>query len=264
MIATAEGTRRQRSILGIPPVVALAIGVAWGFAIVAEVAGRSRLFHHGTLAGGGLPLWVALGPFLLAWQLMVAAMMLPSSLPLVRLFWTVGSRQPHPARARAAFLAGYAAVWSGFGTLAFVADAGLHRLVHRWTWLHARPWLIGSAALFVGGAFQFSKLKDRCLRECRHPAGFLWSRYQRGTRGALRLGLGHGLFCLGCCWALMLVMFAAGVANLWWMAALGALMFYEKVGRVGDRATPVAGVLLLALAALVFVHPSWLPQFFEA
>src|SRR5438093_12591784 len=79
-------------------------------------------------------------------------------------------------------------------------------------------------------------------------------------RAAFRLGRKHGLFCLGCCWALMLVMFAAGVANLWWMVALGALMFYEKVGRAGDRVTPVAGWALLGLAALVLVHPHWLPR----
>ena len=77
---------------------------------------------------------------------------------------------------------------------------------------------------------------------------------------AFRLGRGHGLFCLGCCWALMLLMFAAGVANLWWMAALTAVMVYEKVGREGARMTRPVGVLLLVLAVLVLLHPAWLPS----
>ena len=83
--------------------------------------------------------------------------------------------------------------------------------------------------------------------------------YRRGTAAAFRLGRGHGVFCLGCCWALMLIMFAVGVANLWWMALLGGVMVYEKVGRHGKRLTPVVGVALLVWAAMVVAHPGWLP-----
>ena len=83
--------------------------------------------------------------------------------------------------------------------------------------------------------------------------------YERGLPGALALGRRHGLFCLGCCWALVLLMFAAGVANLWWMAGLTALMVYEKTGTGGRRAVPVAGIALLVCAALVLAHPHWLP-----
>ena len=133
------------------------------------------------------------------------------------------------------FLTGYAVVWSVFGALAFLGDALTHDTVDATPWLAAHPAVIGGGVLALGGAFQFSSLKDRCLKECRHPAGFLLPRYQRGTRAAFRLGRQHGLFCLGCCWALMLVGFAAGVANLWWMATLTALMVFEKTGREGQR-----------------------------
>jgi predicted metal-binding membrane protein len=259
MMATAARPSVHRSILGITPMVALAIALAWVFAITAEVTGRARLFHHGTLAEGGLPIGAALGLFLLAWQVMVVAMMLPSSLSMVRLFHASSARQPNPGVVRTAFLGGYLVVWGGFGALAFGHDVGIHWLVHRLPWLEARPWVIVGGALALAGAFQFSGLKERCLSQCRHPAAFLLQHYRRGLPGAFRLGWKHGLFCLGCCWALMLVMFAAGVANLWWMVGLGALMFYEKVGRHGDRVTPVAGAALLALAGLVLVHPSWLP-----
>ena len=92
------------------------------------------------------------------------------------------------------------------------------------------------------------------------------SRFYRGggPAGAFRLGLGHGLFCMGCCWALMLAGFAAGVANLWWMVALAALMYFEKVQRSGARSVPVTGFVFLAMSALVFAHPAWLPAAFQA
>ena len=109
--------------------------------------------------------------------------------------------------------------------------------------------------LAIAGGFQFSSLKERCLSKCRHPAPYLLAHYRRGAGGGFRLGFGHGLFCLGCCWALMLVMFAAGVAVLWWMAVLTAVMVYEKTGRHGEALTPLVGIALLGLAALSFTHP---------
>jgi predicted metal-binding membrane protein len=159
----------------------------------------------------------------------------------------------------AAFLAGYAVVWSAFGALAFSGDVVVHDVVDSTPWLAARPWLIAGGVLALAGAFQFSSLKDACLRQCRHPGAYLMRHYERGLGGAFRLGRGHGLFCLGCCWALMLVMFAAGVANLWWMAALTAVMVYEKTGTGGRRAVPVAGLILLGFAALTLAHPAWMP-----
>jgi predicted metal-binding membrane protein len=250
-----ERARRYRT----PTPVLLAIAAAWMLALAAELTGTAETLHHDALIEGGPPLWAALLFFLLAWQAMVAAMMLPSSLPLIRLFDGVSARQDRPRRARAAFLGGYAAVWTGFGALAFVGDVVVHRSVDAVPWLEERPWLIGGSALVLAGAFQFSDLKERCLSKCRMPGPFLLARYRRGTAAALRLGLGHGLFCLGCCWALMLVMFAAGVAVIWWMAALTAVMVYEKTGRHGAALTPVVGVALLGLAAVAFAHPPWFP-----
>jgi len=249
----------------LPPAVLAAVALAWGVTVAAQSSGKAVLLSHKRLIEGAPPflkppaLWVALPLFLVAWQMMVVAMMLPSSLPMVRLFRVASSRQPRPAMAQGAFLGGYLAVWGGFGTLAFLQDIGIHRLVDRTPWLALHPWVIGGGALAVAGAFQFSGLKERCLSECRHPGAFLLQHYRRGISGAFRLGQRHGVFCLGCCWALMLVVFAAGVANLWWMAALGCLMFYEKVGRAGDLVTPVAGAVLLSLAVLVLAHPAWLP-----
>jgi predicted metal-binding membrane protein len=233
-----------------------AIAAAWAVAVAAEVSGRGRVLHHDALAESGLPPWAALGLFLLAWQLMIVAMMLPASLPLIRLFGGVAANQPRPLRAMAAFLGGYAAVWTGFGAVAFLGDMGIHRLIDRWAWLAARPSLIGGAVLLLAGGFQFSDLKDRCLRVCRHPGGYLLQHYQRGMSAAFRLGAGHGVFCVGCCWALMLVAFAAGVANLWWMAALTAVMVFEKTGRGGRRGVRPIGVGLIVLGVLMLTAPS--------
>ena len=135
----------------------------------------------------------------------------------------------------------------------------MRRAVDAAPWLAARPWLFTGSILALAGAFEFSNLKRHCLSKCCHPAPYLLAHYRRGTAAGFRLGFGHGNFCLGCCWALMLLMFAAGVAALWWMAALTLLMVYEKVGHHGVRAARVAGLALLAAAVFQLVHPAWLP-----
>jgi predicted metal-binding membrane protein len=244
---------------GTPWPVAAAIALGWALAIAAELTGRAGALHHDALIEHGPPLWLGFMLFLLAWQAMLAAMMLPSSLPLIRLFRAVSARQARPGRALAAFLGGYALVWTAFGGAAFFGDAVVHRTVDSWPWLEAHQWLIGGATLAVAGLFQFSELKEQCLAKCRLPGPYLFAHYRRGAAGGFHLAIGHALFCLGCCWALMLVMFAAGVAVLWWMAALTAVMVYEKTGRHGAAITPAVGIALLALAAVAFAHPPWFP-----
>jgi predicted metal-binding membrane protein len=257
MTAIAPAVDRARGWT--PRPVLVAIAAAWALAIVAERTGKAHALHHDALIEGGPPLWAALLLFLVAWQAMIAAMMLPSSLPLIRLFEVTSRSQEHVRRVRVMFLAGYTAIWTAFGAAAFLGDVAVHRTVDATPWLSERQWLIGGTTLALAGAFQFSELKDKCLSKCRHPAPYLLGHYRRGMGGAFRLGSGHGLFCLGCCWALMLVMFAAGVAVLWWMAGLTAVMVYEKTGRYGRTLTPLVGVALLALAAVAYAHPPWFP-----
>lgn len=246
-----------------PGIVPAAIAGAWLLALVATATGEGPQLHHDALLEGTLPFGVALGLFVLAWQVMIAAMMLPSTLPMLRQVVVTSERQPRPRRVLAAFVGGYALIWTLFGYAAFCGDALVHAVVDATPWLSGRPWLIAGGTLVVAGAFQFSSLKDRCLSKCRHPAAFLHAHYRSGPGGAFRLGRMHGLYCLGCCWALMLVMFAAGVATLWWMAALTALMVFEKTAGAGRRAVPVAGLVLLAWGALVMLHPGWLPAPFS-
>jgi predicted metal-binding membrane protein len=228
-----------------------AIAGAWALAIAAEATGKATLLHHDGLIEGTTPMWIALPVFLLAWQVMLTAMMLPSSLPLVRLFARASARQPRPRAAMAGFLGGYALVWGTFGALAFVFDIGVHATVDASPWLRAHDWILGAGVLLLAGAFQFSSLKYACLDKCRHPAQFLMRFYERGAGGGLRLGVRHGTFCLGCCWALMLVMFSVGVASLIAMAVLTAFMVYEKTQPRGREAVPVVGVAMVAMALML-------------
>jgi len=242
---------------GVPSPILIGVGAAWTVAIVAEASGAAGSLHHDTLLEGGPGFGPALVLFLLAWQVMVAAMMLPSSLPLVRMYVAASEGVHARGRALAAFLGGYAVVWSAFGAVAFAGDGALHAAVGASSWLEAHDWAIGPSVLLLAGAFQFSSLKDACLRACRHPASFLRRHYRRGTRGGFELGARHGIFCVGCCWALMLVMFAAGAANLIWMAALTALMVHEKTRPTGARTVPLTGVVLLAVGSTLFLWAAY-------
>lgn len=242
------------------PVLATAAILAWALAIGAELTGRAQWIHHHHLAFDAPGLWASLALFLAAWQVHIAAMMLPSVLPMTTLFNQIAARQPRPGALRAAFLGGYLVVWTAFGLAALIATALLDAAMQQSQWLMARPALVAGSIMLVAGAFQFSDLKDRCLDQCRQPRSFLLNHYRRGLDGALELGLRHGLFCLGCCWALMLVMFIVGIANLAWMTPLALLMIYEKVGRHGHRIVRPAGLALMITGILIAVDPAWLPD----
>jgi predicted metal-binding membrane protein len=237
----------------VPGPVLAAVAAAWGVAVALEASGVAGVLHHDSLLEGGPGFGPALLLFLAGWQVMVAAMMLPSSLPLVRMFAAATAGLPGRARALAAFLGAYALVWSAFGAVAFAGDAGLHALVAASPWLESNDWTIAPSVLLLAGAFQFTSLKDACLRACRHPASFLRRHYRRGVGGAFALGGRHGLFCVGCCWALMLVMFAAGSVSLIWMAALTALMVHEKTRPAGAQTVPLTGVVLLAAGSTLML-----------
>jgi len=238
--------------------------VLWGVAGVCWVgtgwlvAGSGGLGHHDVALEQAAWSWpLRLGAFLAVWLVMIGAMMLPTAVPMVRLFGVVTARAPGPAVARLAFLAGYLAVWTAFAVLALVADQAVQALVAGWAWLAARPDLLLGTTLLLAGAFQFSPLKNACLTACRNPVGFLWQHYRRGASGAWRVGLRHGVSCLGCCWALMLVMVVTGVGSLVWMVGLTAVMVIEKTAPRGARLVVPVGVVLLvagtslALSALL-------------
>lgn len=240
---------------GVPRALLVVPAVAWAVALVAEVTGRATLVHHDRLLVGGPAWWWAVPAFLAGWFLMIAAMMLPSTLPMLAAFRRLAAAQDRSAAARGAFLGGYAAVWTAFGLAAFAGDAVLHRIVGAVPALASRPWLIGGGVLVMAGLAQFSELKHRCLSECRTPFGFLAQRYRPGAAAAFRTGGSHGAFCVGCCWALMLVSFAVGVGSMVWMAELTALMVVERAVPGGERVSGPAGIALISLGLLVVLNP---------
>jgi predicted metal-binding membrane protein len=201
-----------------------------------------------TLPGGGVLVPAALSGA--AWVLMCMAMMLPTTLPLFAAFDRVASRRPDHGRLLALLGLGYLAVWAGFGVLAHGLHGMLLALVDSVPALAWRGWLIGAAIIALAGAFQFSALKYRCLEKCRSPLSFViehW-RGRAQARQAFLLGAHHGLFCLGCCWALMLLMFAVGAGSLGWMLLLAAVMAVEKNLPWGRRLSAPLGFSLLAWA----------------
>jgi len=227
-------------------------GACWVGTVVLVAVGGDALGHHDVVLERSTLPWVArISAFLGIWLVMIGAMMLPSVVPLVRLFIPVSARAPNAALARAAFFAGYLAVWMAFASVALAGDRGVHALVEGWAWLGARPELVLGTTLALAGAFQFSPLKNRCLTVCRNPAAFLWQHYRRGPSGGWLIGVRHGVSCLGCCWALMLVMFATGIGSLAWMVALTAVMVVEKTSRRGARLVAPVGVALIAGGAAV-------------
>ncbi|MGH9481078.1 MAG: DUF2182 domain-containing protein [Terriglobales bacterium] len=173
----------------------------------------------------------------LAWQLMMAAMMAPTAYPWLR---AAGRLAPTPARfAALEFGAGYFVSWLPFSLALAVAQLAL-----RGGWAHAAGWQGG--LLLAAGLYQFAPLKRACLRHCRDPLSFLLRSWPGGGRSLLALGARHGLFCLGCCWALMATALAAGMANLLWMAALAVAAFGEQTLARGAWLRAALGLALIA------------------
>ncbi len=240
-------------------VLVCAIAAAWAVCAWAESSGVAAQLHHHTLYQSGRPYWLAALILLGAWQVMTAAMMLPSSLGFIRYFATTAGRAPDFPLTLTLFLSGYFAVWTAFALFAFAGDMQLHRVVNASPWVAAHASLIPAVVLGLAALYQFTPLKDACLKACRHPGMYLMRHYRRGALNGLHLGFGHALYCVGCCWALMLVMFAAGVAHLAWMGVLAAIMFVEKATPRGNRIVVPVGVALGVLAAVAVLRPGIVP-----
>lgn len=236
--------------------IASLVSLAWLTLWIWSRSPYGRYLDHGQLAGND-SLLVLVALYLIGWTLMTVAMMLPTTLPLLEIFRRLTVRRQDRAQLRALVIAGYLGAWAGFGVAAHLADWMLHEIVERSSWLAANAWVIGAGTLLLAGAFQFSGLKYRCLDKCRAPLSFVME-YWRGRhdrRNALFLGIHHGIFCVGCCWALMLLMFGVGVGNIGWMLGLAAVMAVEKnVSWGGKLSTPLGLALLGAGGFLLLNH----------
>ena len=248
----------ERRALPLALVGALSLS-AWAVLAVWSASPYARYLEHGgwdrlgalaslcrSVPQGELVIPAAL--YAVAWLLMITAMMLPTTLPLLGIFSRVTGSRPDGAALLARVVAGYAVAWLGFGLLAHGLDSALHLAAENIDWLVGRGELAGGAVLIAAGAFQFSALKYRCLERCRTPFAFINERWhgRAPAREAFRIGLDHGVFCVGCCWALMLVMFVVGMGNLGWMLLLAAAMAAEKNLPWGRRLRTPIGLGLMA------------------
>lgn len=237
--------RRDRLIAGGGLLAVAALGWAWLWHDTARMAAMADM----PMAPAGFDSL----PYLFAmWAIMMAAMMLPSALPAILLCAAVSRRSGAALPAAWTFAAGYVAVWSLFSLLAASLQAGLAeaRLISPMMASNSRE--LSGALLVLAGAWQFAPFKEACLRVCRDPLQIFLFRHRPGPLGPFRMGAEHGLTCLGCCWALMLLLFAAGVMSLVWVAALAlwvlaekALPFGRAIARAGGAALVVAGAALL-------------------
>lgn len=187
---------------------------------------------------------------LLMWWVMMAGMMLPGAAPMILVFATINRRrraQAQPYAPTALFAAGYLLAWGGFSVAATLAQWGLERAAllspMDMTATSAR---LGGVLFLAAGLYQLTPLKQACLLVCRSPFDFVVNHWRDGAVGALRMGISHGLYCLGCCWILMALLFAVGVMNLLWVAVLAAVVLIEKLFPLGVWMARIGGVLLAA------------------
>jgi predicted metal-binding membrane protein len=255
MIANETSLARGKGLRPLWTVVALlAIALATWLVVIERMTGMDS--GPGTDPG-------ALGWFLGVWVTMMAAMMLPSAASTVALFARTAEARGGRGRSvagTAAFVAGYLAAWATVGLLAYA----LYRFVDRLdggalAWDGAGPYVAG-AAIVGAGVYQLTPLKEVCLRHCRGPLFFLLRHWRPGWRGATRLGIAYGAYCVGCCWGLMLVLFAVGAMSLFWMVVIASVVFAEKVLPGGDRLAVAVAVALVVLGLWLAVSPSTVPR----
>ena len=247
-----QGLRNDRLFLG---ALAALIALAWLSLLVWGQSPYSRFLDHRALTdvtGEDVRLLVF---FVAGWTIMIFAMMLPTTIPLIRLFRAITSDRSNHMVLAGLLATGYLAVWMGFGVLVHVADLGVHEVAEQIEWLDTNDWVIGAVTLLLAGAYQFTPLKYHCLDKCRSPFSFINSRWSGGNElmQSFRLGVDHGIFCVGCCWTLMLLMFGVGAGNLGWMLLLGSVMAVEKNMPWGRRLSSPLGYSLIGGGALITV-----------
>jgi predicted metal-binding membrane protein len=245
---------RSRRVLLLCSVGALA-AAAWFTMWRWGGAGNGVLFHTHALHHYDFAFGNRVALVILGWTVMTLAMMLPTSLPILGLFYTIAGRRPDRVSLVVLAIAGYLAIWLTFGVSVFALQLAIERVIESHAWLSAYSWS-GAPILFLAGAYQFTPLKYRCLEKCRSPYSFVVEHWQgdRERGQAFRLGLDHGLFCLGCCWALMLLMFVTGLGNIAWMFLLAAVMAVEKNVSWGKRVSAPLGVALVVASILLAVQ----------
>jgi predicted metal-binding membrane protein len=194
------------------------------------------------------------------WAVMMVAMMTPSAAPMILMFAGINRRRQNqqvPYVPTSVFLLGYLAVWAAFSVLAAAAQWGLQAVSMLSPMMVSTSPVLGGILLLVAGIYQWTPLKHACLSKCRSPVGFVLNEWREGRWGAFLMGLKHGSYCTGCCWAVMALLFVAGVMNLLWVAAIAGFILLEKVAPAGQRMGQAAGALLVAGGVVLLGLALW-------
>lgn len=241
-LSLAALARNDRTVVLVA--LALLVALAWGYLVMMALG----MAHHAT---GAIFM-------LLMWSVMMVAMMAPAAAPMVAVFATMSrgrNRASSLIGPSGAFVLAYMSLWVGFAALATLVQWALHSAALLSPAMSSASYRLSGALLVAAGVYQFTPLKEVCLAKCRNPLGFLLAEWRNGTGGAFVMGLRHGLYCVGCCWLLMALLFVAGVMNLLWIALLTLVVLAEKTLPFGRRiarglgvAAVVAGAYLLTLA----------------
>jgi predicted metal-binding membrane protein len=237
--------------------MAALIATTWLVLAIWSASPYARFLDHEELgelgSGFSTRYLVFLLLFVVGWTLMTVAMMLPTSMPLVAMFRRLTRQRSDRLRLMVLLVVGYLGIWVLFGGLAHLGDLFIHGAVEHSAWLGSNAWVIGAGTVMLAGIYQFTPLKYKCLDKCRSPLSFIaehWRGSQEASQ-AFRLGVHHGLFCIGCCWSLMLLMFVVGVGNLGWMLALATVMAVEKNMPWGRKISAPLGIALVGWSLIL-------------
>lgn len=283
--ATSYPLARERNLI-LGSLLALA-AVAWGIVVWqaagidddrggmvaqpamtdAQVPAGQAMDNGSTTATGddmamGLTMDLSAILFVALWAAMMVAIMFPSAAPMILAFASVQANRKQRGRVFVPtwlFVGSYITLWSATGILAFAVAVGGDALADNWSWLRDNAARTGGGVLVLAGVYQLSPLKRMCLSKCRTPMSFIMGSWRDGKSGAIQMGLQHGLYCLGCCWMLFVILFPLGMMNVAAMAVITALIFAEKSLPIGRPAATAAAALLVAWGSVVVVIPSALP-----
>ena len=241
--------KRDRAVVAVSLVAITAL--AWTYLLYLA----SRMGGMEISADMALPQMDAWGPVELLltffmWSVMMVAMMIPSAAPMILLFTKINStrrEREDSTLPTATFVSGYLLVWTALSALATLTQWGLHDAGLLSPMMRSSSSLVSGTLLIAAGVYQWTPWKHACLVHCRSPFHFIMSEWRSGALGALRMGSRHGVYCVGCCWALMAVLFVAGVMNLLWVAAVAAFVLVEKVVPSGEFIGRTAGIVLVII-----------------
>lgn len=249
-----HGALRRERLVVISGLLAV-IGLSWAYLL----AGAGTMQEMGDML---MPM--SFGPWdlshalvmLAMWAVMMAAMMLPSAAPMILVYGTIArarSARGEEVAGSAVFTAGYVAVWASFSLAAVALQYGLEAAALLSPMMETSSMVLAAAMLIAAGVYQWTPLKQACLRRCRSPLEFVMTQWREGRRGAFVMGTRHGAYCVGCCWLLMLLLFVGGVMNLVWIAGLALYVLVEKLAPAGHWVGRLSGLLLIGWGIAILI-----------